>query len=254
MKSLILAAGYATRMYPLTLNKPKPLLPIAGKPAVEYIVSRLEEVDEIDEILVVTNEKFFKNFQAWHGQFSSTKPIKIINDKSVSEHDRLGAIGDVQYVIEREKLNDDILIIAGDNLLELGLRGFVDFAKHRAPASSVGLYNLNDLEAVKRYSQVELNSEYRIVSFVEKPENPTSTLVAKCIYFFSKSELGLISEYIRSGGTTDQPGHYISWLSKRVTVYGFVFSGRWYDIGNQEIYKKANDDFAKYKEEKGEKW
>ncbi|MFH1045876.1 MAG: nucleotidyltransferase family protein [Candidatus Omnitrophota bacterium] len=252
MKALILAAGYATRMYPLTLYKAKPLLPIAGKPAIEYIIDRIGEVDEIDEILVITNEKFFKQFQAWHNNFYTHKPLKILNDKSISEKDRLGAIGDMQFVIEHERLDDDLLVIAGDNLFELGLRAFVNFAQHRIPASSIGLFDIKDLEAVKRYSQVRLDGNDKIVEFLEKPHNPTSTLVAKCIYFFSKSELGLITEYINSGGSIDAPGHYIGWLSKRVAVYGFTFCGKWYDIGNQEIYKKANDDFAKFKVEKGE--
>jgi glucose-1-phosphate thymidylyltransferase len=175
-----------------------------------------------------------------------------LNDGTSSEQDRLGAIGDIQFAIRQEGINDDLLIIAGDNLIELGLRAFVNFAIHRAPASSVGLYDIKDAEAVKRYSQVELDGDDKIIEFIEKPENPTSTLVAKCIYFFSKSELGLISEYINSGGTKDQPGHYIGWLCKRISVYGYIFSGRWYDIGNQETYKKANEDFAKYKKEKGE--
>ena len=244
MKALILAAGYATRMYPLTLNKAKPLLSVGGKLAIEHIIDRINEINEIDEILVVTNEKFFRQFQEWQRKFSAKKPIKILNDKTVSEKDRLGAIGDMDFVIKVEKIADDLLVIAGDNLFELGLREFVDFARHRAPASSVGLYNLKDKKAVKRYSQVTLGANDKIIKFEEKPQHPTSTLVAKCIYFFSKGELGLISEYIQSGGPTDAPGNYIAWLCQRVSIYGFTFCGKWYDIGNYEIYKRADKDFA----------
>lgn len=244
MKSLILAAGYATRMYPLTLNKAKPLLPVAGKIAIEYIIERILEIDEIDEIIIATNEKFFRQFQDWHRQFGQiNKPLKILNDQSSSETDRLGAIGDIQFVIEKEKIDDDLLVIGGDNLFEMGLRGFIDFAKHRIPASSVGLYNLKDKEAVKIYSEVQLDKNEHIIDFVEKPKNPASTLVAKCIYFFPKSKLSLISKYINSGGLIDAPGHYISWLCRCDSVYGFTFCGQWYDIGNYEIYKKANKDF-----------
>lgn len=244
MKCLILAAGYATRLYPLTLDKAKPLLPVAGKPAIEHIIERIEEIDEIDEILIVTNEKFFKQFQEWQKRFSAKKALRILNDKSLSEKDRLGAIGDMDFAIKTEKIADDLLVIAGDNLFELGLREFVDFARHRAPASSIGLYNLKDKKAVKRYSQVTLDADERIIKFEEKPQNPTTTLVAKCIYFFSKGELGLISEYIQVAGPTDAPGHYIAWLCQRVSVYGFTFCGKWYDIGNYEVYKRADKDFA----------
>lgn len=243
MKSLILAAGYATRLYPLTLNKAKPLLSVAGSPAVEHIIERIEEIEQINEILLVTNEKFFKQFQDWKKKFLSKIPLKVLSDNTLSEQDRLGAIGDMNFVIKEEKINEDLLVIAGDNLFELGLREFVEFSEHRIPASSIGLYNLNDIEAVKRYSQVCLDANDKIIEFIEKPKTPTSTLVAKCIYYFPRSKLGLISEYINSGGETDAPGHYIGWLCQRDTVYGFTFCGKWYDIGNYEIYKKADQDF-----------
>ncbi len=244
MKSLILAAGYGTRLYPLTLDKAKPLLPVAGRPAVEHIIDRIDEVEEIDGILVITNEKFYKRFQAWQNKFSSKKPIKILNDRTRIEKDRLGAIGDIDFVIKEQKLDDDLLVIAGDNLFELGLREFIDFAKLKTPASSIGLYNLKDKEAVKRYSQVRLDAFDRIIEFEEKPKHPTTTLVAKCVYFFPRSKLNLISEYIKSGGEIDAPGHYIGWLCQKDEVYGFTFRGRWYDIGNYEIYKKADKNFA----------
>ena len=248
MKSLILAAGYATRMYPLTLDKAKPLLPVAGKATIEHIIERIDEIDEIDEILVVTNRKFYKQFLAWKKKFASRRPIKILNDQTFSEEDRLGAIGDMDFVIKREGIQDDFLVIAGDNLFEGGLREFVDFAKLKSPASSIGLFNLKDKEAVKRYSQVRLNGNGRIIEFKEKPEQPTATLVAKCVYFFPVDKLAKIAEYILLGGEIDAPGHYISWLCRKDVVYGFTFCGSWYDIGNYEVYKKADKDFARLKE------
>ncbi|MFC1699505.1 nucleotidyltransferase family protein [Candidatus Omnitrophota bacterium] len=244
MKCLILAAGYATRMYPLTLNTPKPLLSVGGKPAIEHIIARIDEIDEIDEIFVVTNKKFFQHFKQWQDKFRSKIPIKILNDGTASENDRLGAIGDMDFAINQEGIDDDLLVIAGDNLFELGLKTFIDFSRQHSPSSSVGLYNLKDLAAVKRYSQVRVDENDRIVEFTEKPEHPSATLVAKCIYFFSKSELGLINEYVRSGNHADAPGRYIAWLCQRVAVYGCAFRGKWYDIGNQEIYQKADQDFS----------
>ncbi len=250
MKSLILAAGYATRLYPLTLDKAKPLLPVAGKPTIEHILQRIEEIDEVDEVLVVTNEKFFGQFTEWRRQLKPRKPLKILNDRSTSETDRLGAIGDMDFAIKQEKIGEDLLVIAGDNLFELGLRQFMDFAEAKSPASSIGLYNLPSKEAVKKYSQVLLDRDNRIIEFEEKPQRPTSSLAAKCLYFFPKAKLELISEYLRSGSLTDAPGHYISWLCRKDTVYGFVFSGRWYDIGNYKTYKMADKDFSSSK--KGE--
>jgi len=247
MKSLILAAGYATRMYPLTLNKAKPLLPVAGRPTIEHIVERIEEIEEIDKILVVTNEKFFEQFENWRNGFSAKKPIKILNDQSTSEGDRLGAVGDMDFVIKEEKITGDLLVVGGDNLFELGFREFMDFAKGKSPASSIGVYDIKDKKAVKRYSQVCLDRDQKIIEFVEKPQNPTSTLVAKCIYFFPGAKLDLISEYIKSGGSIDAPGYYISWLCRKASVYGFTFRGRWYDIGNQETYKKASKGFLSLK-------
>lgn len=244
MKCLILAAGYATRLYPLTLNKAKPLLMIAGRPAIEHIIERVEEISEIDEILVITNEKFFKQFQDWQSAFTSKKVIKVLSDKTLSEKDRLGAIGDIDFVIKREKISADLLVIAGDNLFELGLREFVDFAGRKLPAFSIGTYNLKDKEAVKRYSQVSVDADSKIIKFEEKPRRPTATLVAKCIYFFPKDKLGLISEYINSGNPVDAPGHYISWLCGKYSVYAFTFTGMWYDIGDVEVYKRADKDFA----------
>lgn len=244
MKSLILAAGYATRLYPLTFNKPKPLLVVGRRPAIEYIIERIEEIEEVEEILVVTNAKFFQQFEDWRKKFSSKLPLTILNDGTASEKSKLGAIGDMDFVIKKKKIADDLLVIGGDNLFDLGLREFVGFAKHKAPASSVGLHKLKNRQAVKKYSQVTLDSNDRIIEFIEKPKKPTSSLVAKCIYLFSQSGLGLISKYITSGNSTDAPGNYISWLCQKVSVYGFTFCGKWYDIGNYETYKKADREFS----------
>jgi len=243
MKALILAAGYATRLYPLTLDRAKPLLPVAGKPTIEHIIERICQIKEIDRIFVVTNQKFFKQFQDWQEKFSSAKPIRIINDNTACEEDRLGAIGDIEFVLNKENISDDLLVVAGDNLFESGLPEFIDFARGKAPASSIGLYKLKDQQAVKKYSQVELDQHGQVVDFIEKPKQPTSTLVAKCIYFFPQTKLRRFSEYIALGASTDQPGNYISWLAKNDLVFGFVFRGKWYDIGCHDVYTKANKDF-----------
>jgi glucose-1-phosphate thymidylyltransferase len=245
MRALILAAGYATRLYPLTLNKAKPLLPVGGRPAIEHIVAKLEGLKSLTKLLIVTNNKFYKQFAIWKKKNKSKIPIKIINDRTLSDADKLGAIGDMGFVLNKEGLNQHLLVIAGDNLFEGALDKFVKFATTKIPASTVGLHEFKDLRSVKRYSQVKLNRAARVVEFIEKPKKPTSTLVAKCLYFFPKQKLALINKYINSGKNKDAPGYYISWLSRVDKVYGFVFSDKWYDIGNLKVYRQADKEFSK---------
>src|SRR3989344_4509975 len=143
MKCIILAAGYAIRLYPLTLDRPKPLLPIAGKPIIEHILEKINDLDDIDEILIVTNSKFFDNFRNWKRGYSSSKPIKIINDRTKSEEDRLGAIGDLDFVIKHEKIDGNLLVIAGDNLFNFSLKHLHDFFRKKS-ASVIALYDIKD--------------------------------------------------------------------------------------------------------------
>lgn len=242
MKALILAAGYGTRLYPLTRNKPKPLLSVAGQPMIEHILRKIENIKEIDRVYVVTNEKFAGQFRDWKDTYTGRKEIKIINDATTSDVDKRGAIGDMQIVIEEEGLNDDLLVVAGDNLFEFNLEGFVNFFREKG--TSVGLYDFQDREAVKRYSLVEMNENKRILNFQEKPSQPRTTLIAICLYLFPREKLSLISEYLKSGNNPDAPGFYIAWLQKREPVYGFVFKGKWYDIGDLKCYEEANREYS----------
>lgn len=241
MKALILAAGYGTRLYPLTRDKPKPLLPVAGRPMLEHILKKIEKVEEVDKIYVVTNEKFAGHFRDWKDTCQSRKEIKIINDATISDEDKRGAIGDMQLVVEKEGVNDDLLVVAGDNLFRFNLGDFVTF--FRKKGTSVGLYDFQDREAVKRYSIVEVNEDKKIISFREKPSHPATTLIAICLYLFPREKLNLISEYLKEGNNPDAPGFYIAWLHRREPVYGFVFEGKWYDIGDLKCYEEANREY-----------
>ncbi|MCD5401888.1 NTP transferase domain-containing protein, partial [candidate division NPL-UPA2 bacterium] len=171
MKALILAAGYGTRLYPLTKDKPKPLLPVAGRPMIEHILKKIEEIEEIDKVYVVTNEKFAGHFRDWRDTYlpvpspqtgPGRREIKIINDATTSDDNKRGAIGDMQLVIERERVDDDLLVIAGDNLFEFSLRDFATFFREKG--ASIAVHNLPDLEAVKRYSIVKLDENRRIIN------------------------------------------------------------------------------------------
>ncbi len=238
MKALILAAGYGTRLYPLTKDKPKPLLPVAGKPMVEHVLKKIEEIETIDEVYIVTNEKFAGHFREWKDTYAGRKKIKIINDETISDEDKKGAIGDMRLVIEKEGINDDLLVVAGDNLFEFDLRDFIDFFRDKG--TSVGLYDFRDREAVKRYSIVEIDADKKVLNFQEKPSEPSTTLIAICLYLFPKGKLNLITEYLKEGNNPDAPGFYIAWLHRREPVYGFVFEGKWYDIGDLKCYEEAN--------------
>lgn len=239
MKALVLAAGYATRLYPLTLNKPKPLLSVGRKKVIEHIIERIGEVKEVNEILIITNQKFFSYFQEWQKSFRFSKRIEILNDGTLSNEDRLGAIGDIEFVITKRELNCDLLIVAGDNLFEDSLAEFVRFSKEKIPCVSISLYDVGDKEAAKKFGVVEIDKDGRIVDFQEKPSFPKSSLAAKCLYFFPKDKLGLVSQYLKEDNIRDAPGYYIEWLSKREEVFGFVFEGRWHDIGDIASYEQA---------------
>ena len=231
MKAIALAAGYATRLYPLTLNTPKPLLKIAGKPMIEYILDKLYEIPSLDEIFIITNDKFFDKFNNWINNYKSNISIEIINDKTNSNEDRIGAIGDIDLVIKREKINDELIIVAGDNLFEFSLKEFVDFSKDNPIVAS---HDINNIDLAKQYGILSVDDKYKITNFEEKPEKPKSTLAATCIYFLPSDIVKMIDEYIQKGNPTDKPGHFIQWLYKETEVYSFVTKERWFDIGSKE--------------------
>src|SRR4051812_49235574 len=191
MNVLILAAGYATRLYPLTLNKAKPLLEIAGKPMIERIVEQLGSVDRLGIIYVVTNAKFAAQFEAWAPGVQSRHAglrIKIINDESTSDADKLGAIGDIRLVLQKSDASrDDLIVIAGDNLFSEPIDGFIEFA--RGKEAAVAVFDVGSREAIKKYASVSLNQEGVITRFEEKPQDPKSTLAALALYFYSRGVL-----------------------------------------------------------------
>ncbi len=245
MKALILAAGYATRLYPLTKDKPKPLLPVGPKPIINHIVDKICKIKEIDGIYIVTNQKFASNFKQWAEAQQQTIDIKVINDGTTSNEDRLGAIGDIDLVLKSQHVKDDVLVIGGDNLLEASLLEFIEFAKSKPVASCLGLYDLGSKEVATKYGVVGIDKDKRVITFQEKPQQPASTLIAMCIYFFPRQKLFLFDEYMASPNPKDAPGNYIKWLYKRDVVYGYVFGGVWYDIGDMNSYNKANEEFDK---------
>ena len=238
MDAIILAAGYATRLYPLTENTPKPLLSVAGKPIIEHIIKKLEEVDSIKKIYVVTNDKFEQHFKEWLSSYDAEKSIEIINDGTKSNEDRLGALGDIHYIILSKDLSDDILVVAGDNLFELPLVDVVNFFKKRK-SNVIVLHDVKDFELAKHYGIVEIKDNV-VENFEEKPKNPKSTLASTGIYVFPKKTIALIKKYIIQGNNPDKTGNFIEWLHKRDVVYSYVTDKKWYDIGSIKQLEKAN--------------
>jgi glucose-1-phosphate thymidylyltransferase len=230
MKALILAAGYATRLYPLTQTVAKPLLPLAGRPMLDYLLDRIRAVDEIDEVHVVTNHKFAESFRGWS---QSRDGIVVHDDGTLSDEDRLGAIGDIGFVVEAAGLaGDDLLVVAGDNLFDYSLAGFVSWWRAKGEASAVVLYDVGDVELAKQYSSVDLDSDERLTGFTEKPEHPTSPLVATAAYLYHRRHVPLVRRYLEEGNASDQPGRFIAWLVPRAPVYGYTVGGDWRDIGD----------------------
>lgn len=243
MKAIILAAGYATRLYPLTLNKAKPLLPVANKPMINYIVDGLSEVADIDRIYVVTNNKFYKDFCVWKDSYKFNKEVCIINDKTTSDSNKLGAIGDIDLVIKEMDIDDDIIVVAGDNLFSYELKNFVSFFKKNGLC--IASYKYPYKNELSSYGIVEVDKTNRITGFQEKPKQPHSDLVALCVYGFPKNKLGVIKNYISSGHNQDAPGYYIEWLVQKETVYSCIFTGMWHDIGSHEAYNRAQLAYGK---------
>lgn len=245
MRALILAAGYATRLYPLTLSRAKPLLPVAGRPLVNHIVERLQAVTGLQEILLVTNARFAGQFRAWQTTVRSRCPVTVVDDGTASNQTRLGAIGDIAHVLHhRPDAWDDLLVIAGDNLFSWPLAPFVARAHRRRPAATLGVYHVSELALLRRYGTVQLAADGRVTAFAEKSPRPLSTLAASGIYYFPTAVLALLRAYVSSGGRPDMPGHFLEWLVRRHTVVGHTFHGSWYDIGNLSSYQQACRTFA----------
>lgn len=246
MKVIILAAGYATRLYPLTLTRPKPLLPVAGKPMIEHLLDHLAPIGGLERIYVVTNARFAPQFEQWAANYRAALPrlkLAIVNDGSTDEANKLGAIGDLHLVLTREGVADDLIVVAGDNLFSQSLEDFGRFCRAKG-APVVGLYDVGRPEEARKYNTLALDAEGRLTHFEEKPSQPRSSLIAIALYFYPRAILPWIHRYIAEGNHPDQPGRLIQWLYPRVPVFTWTVPGRWFDIGSPETLEEANRIFA----------
>jgi glucose-1-phosphate thymidylyltransferase len=231
VKALILAAGYATRLRPLTDTIPKQLLPVGGRPMVDWILDRIAETSA-DEVHLVTNARFAADFERW----AQGKDVRVHDDGTTSNEDRLGAIGDIAFV----DLDDDLLAIAGDNLFDFSLADYESYWRAKA-GSCVAVHDVGDPELAKKYGIVDVDADDRITNFVEKPENPPTTLCATATYLYGRDHAALVRMYLEEGNPPDQPGNFVAWLHKREPVYAYRFPGEWYDIGDQAQLLEADN-------------
>ena len=244
MKCLILAAGYATRLYPLTENFPKPLLEVAGKPILDWLIDDMNQTGLIDEYIIISNHKFTHIFQDWADKRNLMFNVKclILDDGTSSNETRLGAVKDIQFAIEQLNLDDDLLVMAGDNLLDFSLSGFVNFAQEKH-ATCVMRYFEADEARLHKTGVAEINEEGLILSMEEKPANPKSNWCIPAFYYYTREDARLIKKGIESGCGIDAPGSFIAWLSTQTKVYTFEMPGKRYDIGTLESYKAIKEIF-----------
>lgn len=244
MDAIVLAGGYATRLYPVTLNISKPLLQVAGRPIVDRVLDRLEELGEVERTFIVTNEKFFGDYEKWlRGQRRPFKTIPL-NDGTTSNEDRLGAVGDIHFALDRGAIDGDVIIVGGDNLFDFDLRPLRTLQRsYNLPA--LGCYDVGRLDLVSLYSEVRIENN-RVVAFTEKPQHPTSTLIGTLCYLFGKPDVRLIHDYLNAGNNPDKAGHLIQWLVTQRQVVGHIFTGRWVDIGTKSELDRAERLWSKY--------
>ncbi len=237
MKAIVLAAGYATRLRPLTENFPKPLLPVGGRPMADHILDRIREVPEVRSVHAVTNARFAGQFVEW----ARERGVEVHDDGTTTDEDKLGAIGDIDFVVQRAGLDaDDLLVIAGDNLFDFSLAEYVAWWRGK-DGSAIAVYDVGDLELMKKYAEVELGDDERVTSIVEKPSEPRSTLAAIATYIYRRDHVPLVRRYLEEGNSPDAPGNFVVWLHTRAPVYAYRFAGDWMDIGGHEELLEADN-------------
>ncbi|HEY6962822.1 MAG TPA: nucleotidyltransferase family protein [Gaiellaceae bacterium] len=237
MKAVILAAGYATRLRPLTDTWAKELLPVGGVPIIDRILENVARVDDVDQVHVVTNARKVAAFREW----GAGRDVVIHDDGTTSNDDRLGAIGDMLFVVEQAEIDDDLLVIAGDNLFDFEISDLVAFWSAKGKASAVAVRDVGSLELASQYGVVELDEDGRMHSFVEKPADPVSSLAATATYVFHRAHAKLLRPYLEGEHGSDQPGRFVGWLQRHEPVYGWVFGETWFDIGNHEQLLEADN-------------
>jgi glucose-1-phosphate thymidylyltransferase len=243
MKSLILAAGYATRLYPLTRNFPKPLLEIGGTSILDRLLNDLDGIPAIDEHLVVTNATFAPVFEQWAAGLSLNKPLRIVDDGTTTNDNRLGAVRDILFTVETLGLDDDLLVLAGDNVVDFSFAGLVDFAMEKG-RSCLTCHEEPSIPALQKTGVLEVTEEGLVLAMHEKPQVPPSHWAVPPFYCYLRADLPLIGQALAQGCGVDAPGNLMSWLCKQTEVYAWPLPGKRYDIGDLHSYEAVNELFS----------
>ncbi len=248
MKAIILAGGFATRLFPLTKHIPKALLPVDGKPIIDFLLEKIQEEEEIDEIIISINARFKNHFLYWKRCVSHNSPgtISIVTEPTTKEEEKLGAVGGLNYVIERKGLEgEELFVAAGDNLFEFRLADFVAFYREHGNNPVIAFCDLQSEDRVRgKYGVGILDENSKVVDFQEKSHRPKSTLASTCCYLYPAWTTRLIKEYLEDPGQDrDAPGYFMDWLRQKTEVYGFAFQEAWYDIGSFSTYDQVNEDY-----------
>lgn len=238
MKVVVLAAGYATRLYPLTENFPKPLLEVNGKSILDYLIEDLDKNDDVNEHIIISNAKFAHIFEEWAQMSNYTKPITVLNDGTTSNETRLGAVRDILFAIEKCNINEDIFVLAGDNLVDFSLNEFVEFAKGKEGSSVIVNYE-ESLEELRKCGVMVPDENMRIVSMEEKPQNPKSNWCVGPFYYYRKEDLKWVKQGIDDGCAVDAPGSFVCYLCEKISVYAWEMPGIRFDIGGFDSYEEV---------------
>ncbi len=243
MKALILAAGYATRLYPLTKDRPKPLLRVGNATIVDHLLQRFSAVPSLNQVYIVTNAKFYPVFAEWAATTNRQKGyrnfgIEIIDDHTTSNESRLGAIADIQFVLEQRKIEEDLLITAGDNIFTFDFLEMLAVFEQKQ-SDIIVAHKVDDPDKLRRTGVVELDENHRVVGFEEKPAQPKSSYACPALYIYKTTTLPLFEKYLSEGQNSDAPGNFIAWLHKIVPVYAYVMTAHYYDIGNLQSYRQV---------------
>ncbi len=238
MQVIIPAAGYATRLYPLTKDKPKALLDVKGKPILEHIVNRICELPDVEKISIVSNDKYFNNFKEWAQDFSCPVPINVLNDGTTSNDDRKGQVGDILFTIEQEKIDSDLLVVAGDNIFNFSLKPAYNFFREKNVVVNA-FWDSKSIETAKQQGSATVDENNRITEFLEKSPNPKTTFISLGIYFLPR-----FKRFVEEGNDPDKMGYFMIWLIENSNPHGFVYEEKWFDIGWHSALEKARKEFV----------
>ena len=240
MKCLILAAGYATRLFPLTENYPKPLLKVGEKSILDWLIEDIHTAGLVDEYVVISNHRFAPHFEAWAK--AHPLPITVVDDGTSTNETRLGAVCDVQFAVDQLKLDDDLLIIAGDNVLDFSLTSFLRYAQEKGTSCTMRYYE-PETARLRKSGVSKVDESERLLSMEEKPETPKSNWCTPPFYFYKKADVARIKDAIADGCGIDAPGSLLSWMCRHSTMHSMEMPGSRYDIGNLERYRRVQETY-----------